>query len=741
MAGRRLFAGAIALIVSLGFLQVVSARTDARMFRYPDVSATHIAFVYAGDIWTVPRAGGNATRLSSPRGEESFPRFSPDGSKIAFSANYDGNTDVYVVPTEGGEPVRLTYHPMDDRVIGWHPDGKRILFASGRESGRQRFSQFYLVSVDGGQPEKLPVPYGEFGAFSADGKQFAYMPQSQDFRTWKRYRGGWSPDLWLFDLTTFASRNLTNNPANDAQPMWHGNTLYFISDRDKIARNNIWAMDTATGRARQVTTLTSYDITFPSAGKDAIVYQAGGRLYLLDLATERTAEVPVSVVTDEQTLRPRTEKAEDLIVSGGVSPTGQRAVFEARGDVVTVPAEFGPVMNVTRSSGIAERYPRWSPDGKWLAYWSDRSGEYELTVRPADGSGAERQVTKLGPGFRYTPYWSPDNTKIAFADQSARLRIVDVETGALTDVDQSPQWLSHGPIDAWRFAWSADSRWLAWQRGRAEKGNNAIFLFDTRGSARHQVTSGYMNDQLPVFDPDGKYLYYTSDRTFDPVYGAFDNTWTYANATRIIAVPLRKDVKSPLAARNNMEAAAADAKPGAGATPADKPADTAAAAAGPKAPPALDIDLDGFENRAIVLPVRAGNYADLWATSGKVIYRRLPRAGSGEEASPIVYFDLAERKEQTLIDDADGLDVSSDGKKALVAKAGRFGIVDVKPGQKIRSRWRPPTSKSRSIRAPNGSRSSWTPTASNAITSTTRTCMAWIGPRCARTTWRSSSKA
>jgi len=670
---------AVALVVGLGYYQALSAATDARMFRYPDVSATHIAFVYAGDIWTVPRAGGTATRLSSPRGEESFPRFSPDGSRIAFSANYDGNVDVYVVPTAGGEPVRLTHHPMDDRVIGWHPDGKRILFASGRESGRQRYSQFYLVGVEGGLPEKLPVPYGEFGAFSPDGRQFVYMPQSQDFRTWKRYRGGWSPDLWMFDLTSFESRNLTNNPANDAQPMWRGNSIYFISDRDRMARNNIWAMDVASGRMRQVTSLTSFDITFPSMGGNAIVFQAGGRLYLLDLQSERTTEVPVSVVTDSQTLRPRTEKAESLIVSAGVSPTGQRAVFEARGDVITVPAEYGAVMNLTRSSGVAERYPRWSPDGKTMAYWTDRGGEYELALRPADGSGAERVITRLGPGFRYAPHWSPDGKKIAFADQAMRLRLVDVETGALTDVDQCPQWWSHPQVEAWRFVWSADSRWLTWARPHTATGNNAIFLFDTKGSAKRQVTSGYLNDQQPVFDPDGKFLYYASDRTFEPIYGAFDTSWTYTNPTRIVAVPLRKDVKSPLAARNNVEGApapAADPKPAA----AEKPAEPAAAA---KVPAAIEIDLDGFESRAIVLPPGSGGYADLTAVAGKVIYRRLPRAGSGGQASPVVFFDLAERKETTMLDDADGFVITSDGKKALVANDSKFAIVEIKPAQKI----------------------------------------------------------
>ncbi|HKB14064.1 MAG TPA: hypothetical protein VKD69_25540, partial [Vicinamibacterales bacterium] len=269
------------LMVCLSVIAVAaapaSAQVDARMFRQPAVSADQIAFVYAGDIWLVPKAGGTAVRLSSPPGEESFPRFSPDGSKLAYSADYDGNTDVYVVPTAGGTPLRLTHHPMADRVIGWHPDGKRILFASSRESGRQRYSQFYLVDASGGMPEKLPVPYGEFGTFSPDGGRFVYMPMSQDFRNWKRYRGGWAPDLWLFDLKSLAAKNITNNPANDAQPMWYRNTIYFISDRGTEQRNNLWAEDLDSGAVRQVTQYNDFDITFPALGPDAIVFQKGGR--------------------------------------------------------------------------------------------------------------------------------------------------------------------------------------------------------------------------------------------------------------------------------------------------------------------------------------------------------------------------------------------------------------------------------------------------------------------------------
>src|SRR5438067_7939166 len=413
-------------VIAIAAAAPAAAQIDARMLRQPAVSADKIAFVYAGDIWIVAKSGGAATRLSSPPGEESFPRFSPDGTKLAYTADYDGNADVYVVSVTGGVPTRLTHHPMADRVVGWHPDGKRVLFASGRESGRQRFSQFYLVSADGGLPEKLPVPYGEFGAFSPDGNRFVYMPLSQDFRNWKRYRGGWAPDLMLFDLKTFATRNITNNPANDAQPMWFGNnTVYFVSDRGANERNNLWAEDLASGRVHQVTQFASFDITFPSIGPDAIVFQAGGRLYLLSLPGEKLTEVPIRVVTDEASLRPHTAKADTLIAAASVSPTGRRAAFEARGDIVTLPAERGAFINVTRTSGVAERYPRWSPDAKTLAYWSDQSGEYELTFRSADGNGPERKVTSFGRGFRYPPQWAPDTKKLAFIDQSMKIFIYD----------------------------------------------------------------------------------------------------------------------------------------------------------------------------------------------------------------------------------------------------------------------------------------------------------------------------
>ncbi|UCC73709.1 MAG: PD40 domain-containing protein [Gemmatimonadota bacterium] len=649
------------------------AQINARMLRQPDVSGTHIAFVYAGDIWVVPKGGGTAERLSSPPGEESFPRFAPDGSTIAFTGNYDGNADIYTIPVIGGEPVRITHHPMGDRVVDWHPDGEEILFASSRESGRQRFSQFFRVSSQGGLPEKLPVPYGEFGAVSPDGAWLAYMPRSRDFRTWKRYRGGWAPEIWLFNLRDYSSRNITVSDANDAHPMWHGRTLYFLSDRGANQRHNIWAYDLDSEAFRQVTDFSDFDIHFPAIGPSDIVFEAGGRLYLLDLASEEYRGVEIDVVTDLATLKPRIENVSELIANAWVSPTGKRAVFEARGDLFTVPAEHGPIRNLTASSGIAERYPTWSPDGKYIAYWSDRPGEYELMIRPADGSGPEERLTSMGAGYRYRPYWSPDSKKLAFADQAKTIFIYDLERRRSVEVDHD-MWMTHGALNRFRVSWSSDSRWMTYSRG-LENGSGAIFMYDAEAGRLHQVTSGYYSDAQPTFDPDGKYLYYLSNRTFRPAYSDVDNTWIYPNTTNIVAVPLRPDVPSPLAPRSDEE----------GVEDEDEEEEEAEEEGGEDGP--VEIDLTDFEHRVVILPPEAGNYTGLQAVSGKILYRRLPRTGSGGRSSPVVYWDLEEREEKTVVEDAEGFLVTADGKKMLVTQQGTF-IVEVKPDQKLDKRLR-----------------------------------------------------
>ncbi|MEE8446971.1 MAG: S41 family peptidase [Gemmatimonadota bacterium] len=689
----RLLTPALAVSLSVGGMasaQPLEAQVNARMLRYPDVSATHIAFVYAGDIWIVPKAGGTAQKLSSPKGEESFPRFSPDGSRIAFSGNYDGNTDVYVMPTFGGDPVRLTHHPHSDRMLDWYPDGGSVLYASAMESGRQRYRQFYKTSAEGGMPEKLPVPYGEFGMIAPDGRTLAYMPRSRDFRTWKRYRGGWNPDIWTFDLETYESNNLTNDPANDAQPMWAGETLYYLSDAGPAMRNNIWAYDGSSGQKRQVTEFTDFDVHFPSIGPEEIVFEAGGKLYLMDLDNQGYREVNVEVVSDLASLKPRAEKVADYVQAAWISPTGKRAVVEARGEIFTVPAEHGPVLNLTRSSGVAERSPTWSPDGKWIAYWSDRSGEYELTIRPADGLGEERTLTRLGAGYRYHPYWSPDSKKLAFVDETETYRIHDIDAGTTTTIDKGST-RSHGALDHLDFSWSPDSRWLAYNRA-VENRNQAIFIYDTRTGQLHQATSGYYSDWHPSFGPEGKYLYFATMRSFEPMYGDFDNTWTYPNSQYIVAAALRPDVPSPIPPRNDEEKPKDDEENGENGGENDENGDDNGENEddnGEKEdengkPEPVEIEIAGLESRIVILPPEAGNYENPTGVKGKVVYHRQARTGEGEDAkSPVVFYDFKEREEKTVVEDADGYVLSADGKKLLVWKDETAAIVDLKADQKM----------------------------------------------------------
>jgi tricorn protease len=668
----------------LGIILVPSllAQVDARMLQYPDVSASQIVFSYAGDLWLVPREGGTATKLSSPKGQELFPRFSPDGSRIAFNASYDGSTDIYVVPANGGMPARVTNHGMTDRLVDWTPDGNKILFASSMASGKQRFSQFYVVPAAGGLPEKLVIPYGEIACFSPDGKKLVYTPQTQAFRTWKRYRGGWAPDLWMFDLGTLASERISPSDASDEFPMWHGGLIYFLSDRGQENRANIWAYDISAKTARQVTRFTDYDIHLPSIGPSDIVFEAGGKLYLLGLADEKTREVQVKVVTDEITLRPRMVNASGLI-QWASAPSGKRALFQARGDIFSVPAENGPIVNLTMTPGTAELYPAISPDGKSAAYWSDKTGEYELVLADLKKPGAEQVLTSYGAGYRYQIGWSPDGKKIAFVDQKMEVHVLDIATKTTAKVDKCGT-LFQGGLQRFRVGWSPDSRWIAYDKDLKGRGS-AIFLYDVAAARVHQVTSGFYGDANPVFDPDGKYLYFLTNRTLGPLYASQDGTWIYANSTTIASVPLLEDTPSPLAAKND-EAAVKKDEPAESKASAkkEKDKDKSVPAAEEKTPPKeVKITLAGFENRLVILPPAPGNFGLLSAVSGKVLFHRRPNTGSADKAGPLYFYDLEKREEKKIIDDTDFFELSADGTKLLVGKAGTFAIIDVAEGQKM----------------------------------------------------------
>ena len=658
----------------------MQAQVNARLFQHPDVSQTHITFVYGDDIWIAPKSGGPASRLSSPDGSESFPRFSPDGKQIAFTGNYDGNPDIYVIPSQGGMPSRVTHHGMYDRLVDWYPDGKSLLYASSMESGKQRWSQLYRIPSMGGLPEKLPMVHAEFGSFSADASKIAFTDRSRVFRTWKRYRGGMAADIWIFDLKTKDAQNITSSDANEELPMWAGDKIYFVSDRGADQRYNIWVYDTKARTTKQVTKFSDFDVHFPALGPSEIVFEAGGRLYLLNLRDDQYKEVEIQVVTDLAMVKPRKENVMPFIQSADIAPDGNRVVLEARGEVFSLPAQKGYVQNLTQSSGVAERYPAWSPNGKYIAYWSDKSGEYELTIRDLSAGNKEKKLTQLGAGFRYNLYWSPDSRQLAFVDQTMTISIYNMEANTMTRVDQDLT-LFEGGLRGWTPSWSPDSRWLAYSR-TVDNNNNAVFFYDTKDEKSTQATSGFYNDLNPTFSPDGKYLFLVTNRSFTPVYGDFDNSWIYPNATQLAAIALRPDVASPMAAENDTVAIKLD-------TPEKEEGEKAEnGEEKPKVEP-VEIDFNQFERRLVVLPPAAGNLGDLAASEGKVLFMRYPNSGAntnnenGGGGGVLMFFDLKEREEKTVISGVNGYKMSADGKKVLVLQNGQWGVIDPNPDQKL----------------------------------------------------------
>jgi tricorn protease len=394
----------------------------------------------------------------------------------------------------------------------------------------------------------MPLEHAEFGSFSTDGKKIAFTDKTRQHRTWKRYRGGTAPNIWLFDLETNDAEMIISSSANDEMPMYHENKIYFLSDRGPASRFNIWVYDISSKSVNQVTNFTDYDVHYPGIGPSDMVFEAGGKLYLLNLASGEYNEVNVQVVTDQFNLVPRSETVSNLIRNGAISPKGNRAIIEARGELFSLPAKDGYVKNLTNTSGIAERFPAWSPNGKYVAYFSDRSGEYELTLMDIENS-TETKVTNMGPGFRYHLYWSPDNNKLAFIDQAMKIMVFDRTTNQLKEVDQG-KYMFQGSLNAFNVSWSSDSRWLAYTRGN-ENRNSSVFLYDNNNSTRHQVTSDFYSDWAVAFDPDGKYLYVQTNRHYVPEYSDFDNSFIYPNSTNLGAIALRKDVPSPLAPKND----------------------------------------------------------------------------------------------------------------------------------------------------------------------------------------------
>ena len=492
------------LVTCLG---AFAAPAATLLLRNPTLSRTSIVFSYAGDLWSVPREGGEARRLTAGPGIEGLPQFSPDGSQIAFTGEYDGNTDVFVVPAEGGVPRRLTWHPEADVSVGWTPDGKRVLFLSHRGSGTDA-NQLFTMALDGSFPEQLPLPIANEASYSPNGSHLAYVPLFQWQQAWKRYRGGQTRKIWIADLSDSSIVAIPRENSNDFNPMWVGDKIYFLSDRNGPV--TLFRYDIRTKQVRQLIENNGYDFKSASAGPGAIVYEQFGSLHLYDLKTGQTKTVEVKLAGDLPELRPHYVNVAKRLRNADISPNGVRAVFEARGEILTVPAEKGDPRNLTNSTGVFEREPVWSPDGKSIAYFSDESGEYALHIREQDGLGEVKKIP-LGnkPQFYMAPRWSPDSEKIAYLDNHDGLWYIDLEAKKPVQVD----------LDYYRNdrnltpAWSPDSKWLAYAK-TLKSGLSAINLYSLASATATQVTDGMGDAGHPVFDKAGKYLYFIASTNY-----------------------------------------------------------------------------------------------------------------------------------------------------------------------------------------------------------------------------------
>lgn len=674
--------------------QGTPAGQGTRLLRYPDIHGDTLVFVYGGDLWTVGAGGGEARRLTSDAGEELFPKFSPDGRWIAFTGQYSGNRQVHVIGVDGGTPRQLTFHNdigeipprggYDNQVLGWTPDGRNVVFNAHRVPWSDRISRPYTVPAAGGLEQPMRMPEGGTGTLSPDGRRYVYTPIMREFRTWKRYQGGRAQDLWIYDLESDTAEKITDHPGTDNLPVWIGDTIYFTSDRDY--RLNLFAYDTRTRQVRQLTDHEPFDVLWPSGDDRRIVYENGGWLYLYDPAANASRQVPVQVEGDFAAAVPYFRNVADQIQGGDVSPAGRRAVFAARGELFSVPAQKGEIRNLTATPGVREMEPAWSPDGRWIAYLSDKSGEYEIWLRRGDAVGAEeRQLTKNSGTWLFAPRWSPDSKKIAFGDKDHRLRWVDVESGRVHDADSS----NRGDITDYR--WAPDSRWLTYTKVGATQ-FPSVWVYNLDDKKASQLTSGLTAEAEPVFDPQGRYLYFLSNRDYNLTFSGFEFDYLYTDPTRVYVAVLSKEGPALFLPTSDEEESREEDEPLRSSRPPrtaddDDPPAAAAGQGGGKEGGAPDsasgkrvrvkIDVDGFEQRVRAIPGDPGSYQSLSANGDGVFYL----IGDGPQQQ-LRMFDFKSEKEQVILDAANNYLLSADGRKIFYRRGPTFGIVDVRPGQK-----------------------------------------------------------
>ena len=676
-----------------------------RLLRFPTTNGMQIVFCYAGEIYTVGKEGGIARRLTSGPGYSSFPRFSPDGKQIAFTSQYDGNTEVYVMPAEGGAPKRLTTSAtlgrddISDRmgpnnlVMAWENTKPLVVFRSRMKSFNDFIGSLFAVGLDADLPQQLPVPRGGFVSFSPDDSKMAYNRVFREFRTWKHYRGGMADDIWIYDFKTGATENLTDNPAQDICPMWGpDNKIYFTSDRDN--RLNLFVIDVATKETKQLTHFTDFDIKFPSIGKDSIVFEQAGYIWRYDLASGQATPVPIEIKEDFAIGRSAFVDASKHIESVNLAPDGERSITVARGDLFSVPAKSGTPRNLTKTSGAHERDAVWSPDGKWIAYNSDVTGENELYVRSQDGKGEPQQITSGSDTYYYAPKWSPDSKKLLWSDRLQRLRYVDVTTKAITLVDQD----KFGEIEG--YAWSPDGQWITWARPE-ENGMSRVYLYSLANKQQTAVTDNWYGSGEAVFSDDGKYLLLSSARDFKPTFGEEEFANVYRDMQRVYLVTLAKETANPLAPKSDEVGKAEEKRQKEKAKEAEekKPEEKATGKKPeekPKKPVVVKVDTDGIQNRIVGLEITPGNYRNIrMLDDGRIFYLRRTAADEvgedDEEGFPdrdrkshLCVYKVDDRKE-TVLGDANNYQITFDGKKMLVKIKKEYAIIDV-PKDKLETK-------------------------------------------------------
>src|SRR4051812_33448033 len=700
------------LIIVLVLLLVIDQSASAqnlpnttRLLRFPTTNGSQIVFCYAGQLYTVPKEGGIARRLTSGPGYTSFSHFSPDGKQIAYTSQYDGNTEVYVMPAEGGAPKRITTtatigrDDVSDRmgpnniVMTWQNTKPIVVFRSRMNSFNSFIGELYTAGLDGDLPKQVPVPRGGFASFSPDDSKMAYNRVFREFRTWKHYRGGMADDVWIFDFKTGQVTNVTNDPSQDICPMWGAdNRIYFISDRD--GRMNLFSTDLTGKDTKQLTTFKDYDIKFPSIGKDAIVFEQAGQIWRYDLGTGAATPVPIDIKEDFDGGRGGLVDASKHIESVTSAPDGQRVIAVARGDLFSVPGKDGTPRNLTKTSNAHERDAVWSPDGKWIAYNSDATGENELYVRSQDGKGESQQITNGGDTYYYAPKWSPDSKKLLWSDRLQRLRYVDVASKAVTQVDQD----KFGEIQG--YNWSPDSQWIVWARPE-ENDMPRVYLYSLANKQQTAVTDSWYGSGEPVFSDDGKYLLLASARDFKPTFGDQEFANVYRDMQRVYLVTLAKDTANPLAPKSDEVGKAAEkrehekAKQGEEkkpeASPAEKKPDEKS-----KKPVVVKVDTDGIQNRIVGLEITPGNYRSIrMLDDNRIFYLRRTAAdevGEDDEnlfsdkdkKSHLCAYNVDDRKE-TVIGDANNYQITFDGKKMLVKIKKDYAIIDI-PKDKIETK-------------------------------------------------------